>query len=545
MPTWTAALASWILSCRFLLILAPGPLLVGSLACATPRNEPLEIGAIADAGPEGGAVLAPGPGPTPGMGTGAVDAGLRPTDAPAGPAVGDPGAGARFTFELSIDGPGRVRSAAGDVDCVNPACTVSVTGRSVTLLAEPEKGARFGGWSGGCSGREPTCTFDLPGQPTGPVVITARFLGRGDALWSTQLDSPVHYVDGLQVAGDALVLSGNFKGTLAAQGITVSSRGDRDVFLARFTMTGALDWLRGFGGPAEDRTDDMATNGRDGILASFVSGGVGDFGNGPIGREGVSTSLLAAFDGQGRHVWTSSGTRPTTDETHYWSLAWLGDRYAAGGNSGITVLDELGRQVGEDAPWGGLHAWMMERTPDGGFVVAGWYFETAIVGGRRIVSGGGDDPLVVRYAPSKAVVWVADTLRGPGADSAQVDLIVDERGDVYVIGQVENGITIGSRSYPGVRGDWVAKLAAADGRPLWSRVFSGSLNALATSGGDLFLAGTNLDLDGTAAPELVARLSGATGAPIWINTDATRIYRLAASNGRLFSAGTDLAERIP
>jgi hypothetical protein len=461
-----------------------------------------------------------------------LDAGLR-MDAPAG-------SGPRFTFTVQIEGPGRVRSSGGDVDCAVATCTATVAASAVTLLAQADAGGMFAGWSGACSGTQPTCGFEVPAQAASPLVVIARFQGRGDTLWTTRLESPTSFPIAFQAMGESLVAMGNFADAMTVGGTTVRSRGSFDVYLARFTRQGGLEWLRGLGGPGEDRAEDLATNGRDGILASLVVAGVGDVGNGPVGMAGSNNSLLVKHDGQGRHVWTNQ-------DNHYWSLAWLGDRYAAGSNSSIALFDDGGRRLGEDAPWAGQHAWMVQRMPDAGFVAAGWYYGSATVAGRSLVSGGGDDPLIVRYAPSKAVVWVADTLRGPGHDSAQVDLVVDQRGDLYVTGLTYNGITIGARSYPGIRGMWLAKLGGADGRPIWSRAFTGSVNALAVAGDDLLVAGASLDLDGAGAPDhVVARLSGATGDPIWINPRTPNMQRLVVSNGRLFAAGTEaVAELIP
>ena len=78
------------------------------------------------------------------------------------------------TITINLDGvaPGVVSAPDLSIECSGP-CTAQVSvGATVTLVAAPETGSVFGGWSGdGCSGTDATCTFTV----TRDMVIGARF----------------------------------------------------------------------------------------------------------------------------------------------------------------------------------------------------------------------------------------------------------------------------------------------------------------------------------------------------------------------------------
>jgi hypothetical protein len=66
---------------------------------------------------------------------------------------------------------GKVRDAAGKIDC-GTTCTAAVDdGTTATLRATPSRGFRFAGWSGGCTGKSATCTLTV----TGSQVVKATF----------------------------------------------------------------------------------------------------------------------------------------------------------------------------------------------------------------------------------------------------------------------------------------------------------------------------------------------------------------------------------
>ena len=84
----------------------------------------------------------------------------------------------RYPVTVSKTGDGRVISSPAGIDC-GPACTAQFdAGSAVTLVANPDPGWTFGGWSGACSGAS-TCTLLVNGPlNVGADVHPASSCGR-------------------------------------------------------------------------------------------------------------------------------------------------------------------------------------------------------------------------------------------------------------------------------------------------------------------------------------------------------------------------------
>ena len=90
-------------------------------------------------------------------------------------AVGRNAAPDAVTAALAVSkdgtGTGRVTSLPPGIDC-GPTCAASFPdGSSVTLIANADDGSTFVGWSGACSGTDPSCTLVM----SAPLAVTARF----------------------------------------------------------------------------------------------------------------------------------------------------------------------------------------------------------------------------------------------------------------------------------------------------------------------------------------------------------------------------------
>ena len=78
-----------------------------------------------------------------------------------------------FTLAVTTSGSGSgtVTSSPSGINC-GSACSASFNGRTVvTLAATPGGGSAFTGWSGACSGTQPTCQVNI----TGAMNVTAGF----------------------------------------------------------------------------------------------------------------------------------------------------------------------------------------------------------------------------------------------------------------------------------------------------------------------------------------------------------------------------------
>ncbi|HEU4615634.1 MAG TPA: hypothetical protein VFS15_26245, partial [Kofleriaceae bacterium] len=96
---------------------------------------------------------------------------------------------------VTVDGPGHVTSTPAGIDCPS-SCSDTFTDH-VTLYAQPDPGATFVGWTGACSGTDPSCAISLSADqsatamfaPAGNEALTVAVTGPG-SVTAMNLDCP-------------------------------------------------------------------------------------------------------------------------------------------------------------------------------------------------------------------------------------------------------------------------------------------------------------------------------------------------------------------
>lgn len=77
---------------------------------------------------------------------------------------GDGGGGGTHQLSVTVAGPGSVSSSPGGIQCPLGCTTAFTDHTTVTLTAQPDPGATFGGWTGACSGSSMVCNVTLDGD---------------------------------------------------------------------------------------------------------------------------------------------------------------------------------------------------------------------------------------------------------------------------------------------------------------------------------------------------------------------------------------------
>ena len=151
-----------------------------------------------------------------------------------------------------------------------------------------------GGGAGGAGGGIPVCN----GTPTeGTFAFASRFGDAGDQ-------------SGAAVTVDKdgnVIITGAFQGTVDFGGGNLTSAGDVDIFIAKFSATGAHLWSQRYGGTQGQVSTAIATDavGNVYVTGSFL--GPLDFGGTPFNNTALFQDIfLAKLDTNGAHVWSKS-----------------------------------------------------------------------------------------------------------------------------------------------------------------------------------------------------------------------------------------------
>jgi PKD repeat protein len=150
-------------------------------------------------------------------------------------------------------------------------------------------------------------------------VFLAKFTPAGAHVWSQRLGGAL-YDSGNAVAVDGggnLVLTGTYMGTVDFGGGPLTSLGDNDIFVAKYSPAGEHLWSRGFGNiSANDSGNSVAVDDTGAVLITGIFSYRVDFGGGRLTNAGGSDVVVAKYSAAGTHLWSQRYGGTGIDEGH-------------------------------------------------------------------------------------------------------------------------------------------------------------------------------------------------------------------------------------
>jgi hypothetical protein len=351
-----------------------------------------------------------------------------------------------------------------------------------------------------------------------------------------------------------LVMAGQFQGTADFGLGALTSAGSYDIFVAKYTAAGAPLWAKRFGSSGSDYDYAVAVDGSGNVLLAGAFSGTVNFGGGSLTSAGNYDLFVAKFSPTGAHLWSRRVGGTGSESAEGVAVDPSGNVVVAGafqgtvdfGGGAVTSAGDSDLFVAKYAGATGAYQWARRYGGTGGdfakgvavdgsgnVAVAGYYTGTADFGAGPMTSAGNYDIVVAKYAGTTGAPLWARRFGGAGYDLAY-GVAVDGSGNVMVTGYfglfggaVDFGG--GARANAGAQDIFVAKYAASNGAHLWSRGMGGGANdqgnAVAVDrNGDVLVTGyfggtvnfgtasfTTIGMDDI----FVAKYAGASGAPVW------------------------------
>lgn len=287
---------------------------------------------------------------------------------------------------------------------------------NVYIAGKYEMKANFGGTTVGCAGNHD--------------IYLAKYSPTGVFQWVRTAGGSIgDYAHALAVDGAGnCYLTGEYETTTYFGSIKLTSRGNNDVFLAKYNTNGSLVWVRNIGGGTNnDRGLGISLSGEN----VYVTGrflGKAYFGSSTQISSGGIDIFIAKY---------------TTAGVFQWSRR-------AGGSG-----DDEGHAISND--------------PSGNIYVTGYFNGTASFSGSSVTSKGGTDVFIAKYNPSGTLLWVKKT--GGTANDVGNAIKVDKSGRVFVTGGFRYTSYFGSipLTASGGNSDIFIAYYDANGNAVWAK----------------------------------------------------------------------------
>ena len=256
----------------------------------------------------------------------------------------------------------------------------------------------FFGWFGG-----PTVDFGGGALTSAgdSDVFLAKFSSAGNHLWSKRMGG-TGGDRGLGIAIDPsgnVAVTGTFSATASFGGGSLTSRGLRDIFIAEYSSSGAHLWSKGFGGVSDDYGNSIAMDASGNVIATGNFNGTVDFGGGPLDDVGAGNMFLAKFTPAGAHTWSK--------------------RLGIGGNTALGVATD----------------------PTGNILMTGSIVGAADFGGGPLWGNGSWDIFVAKLTAAGAHLW--SKRYGPVWDDHGNAVTTDSNGNIIVTGDFYESVDFG------------------------------------------------------------------------------------------------------
>ena len=288
-------------------------------------------------------------------------------------------------------------------------------------------------WLATTGGADLDGTFDVAHTPDGGAVACGYFLqtvpfgsqtlisggsldawvakldSQGAFSWARRIGGPnVEEARGVAVGPDgSVVVAGYFNTTTTfAPGVTRTSAGNADVYLAKFDADGQFQWVASAGGTNFDSAEGVTTDADGNIFVVGRFQGTAAFAPGvSVVSVGSSDVFLAKYDPAGTLLWVR--------------------------NAGSTGTDR-GTGVGVDS--------------DGNAYITGFFRNSITFGATTLTAQNNDDMFLVKYDPEGEVVWAQRA--GTTLNFVQgLALDTNSRGETAVSGYFGGTAVIGDPAF--------------------------------------------------------------------------------------------------
>lgn len=191
-----------------------------------------------------------------------------------------------------------------------------------------------------------------------------------------------------------IFVTGCFSGTSDFDGVTLQSKGAQDIFIAKYSSEGALDWVKGYGGPQMDVASGVSIDNLGNLYLTGSFSDTFDFGSSKLQSRGGYDVFIAKLNNDGSVAWSKQGGGASADV----GLDITADRY---GN--VYVCGNFNKQAS---------------------------FDSIVIKGSG--ASNGYCYFIVQYSPNGSINWAKQPLNDWWSSANAIS--IDPQQNIYVSG---------------------------------------------------------------------------------------------------------------
>lgn len=335
---------------------------------------------------------------------------------------------------------------------------------------------------------------------------------------------------GYSIATDSsgnVYTTGIFEGSVTFGTTTLTSKGERDIFVAKQDSSGNVAWAKSFGGTNDDYGKSIVIDNSGNIYATgFISGlGSATFGTTNLTSNGLDDMFVTKLDSKGDVVWAKNfgstqddgGTCIATDSNGNLYTAGYFQNKATFGTTTLTSQNSTNEIFVAKHDSSGNVLWAkgfggtgldnvtsISSDGNGNTYITGSFTQSISFGNTTLTSKGNTDFFVTKLDSKGDVVWAKSF--GNQTPDVATSITTDSSNNIYITGGFSGSLTLAGSGSPygsatltskGKSDIFFAKLDS-NGLVIWAGNVGGSGNDAGTgitinSSGNLYLTGSFAD----------------------------------------------------
>ena len=264
-------------------------------------------------------------------------------------------------------------------------------------------------------------------------MFVARYNNNGEVIWAKSAGGEGDdYGNRITTNFEYDVLvSGSFRYTAQfGGGASITSEGNRDIFVANYSNLGNFHWAINAGGKGEDRAYDIVSAPNGDIYFTGMYNGKAFFGDHDIFSNSIVSSYIAKMDAGGNFIWVKNGTGGANDYSRGFGLSMDNEGYVCGngffsgsfsfGENTVTATggpydfdayivryDSEGefKWLNKAGGYGNDQGFDLFTDNDGNSYATGFFSSVAVFGDHVIESQGESDIFIAKYNWAGEVEW--------------------------------------------------------------------------------------------------------------------------------------------